>query len=157
MARTKNEPARMKLPKTLPEGVSVQTQSRTLGTKPDGWTEADGNTDAYGKGIGIEVPFVEPTGEAVSNAIALLSQVGPGEQYGVEFAAAALNNAFSGVASVLTPATAKDSLTYLPTCSNPRYVDKAELAAAEFQRRVASGNPPTAAELAEIFADVIAK
>jgi len=152
MARTKAEVMRWKLPKALPEGVSIQTQLRTLGKKPDGWKDGDPNTDTYGKDIPVNVPSVQNNAGVVFIQEQITKAGGDGEAFLVN----AVNSALASIATDLTPMTVGDSLTILPTASAPRYVDRAELAGAEVKARLARGEKLSGTDIAAIYADVIA-
>jgi hypothetical protein len=135
----------------LPEGITVDTSKKTVGKKPD---RIDGEaleaykarvkeSGDYAAGQLVEFLRVAPTTEGVRNAIAFLSENGPGKDYGIAFTAAALNSALQNHVSKLTPTTAADSLSFVPPVSEPRYVDRTEVAsqtmAAEYRAKVAAG------------------
>jgi hypothetical protein len=163
MAKVAQEVARWKLPKDLPAGVIIDTSKRTVGTKPkreakesmDDYKARVKASGEYAAGQLVTVLRVAETGEGVRNAIELLSKHGPGEDYGIKFAAAALNSALQGHVAKLTPATVGDSLSLVPPCSGPRYVDRVEAATSKvadaYRAAIASGKKMSEAEITKLF------
>ncbi len=155
MPKAKETLDRWKLPKDLPEGLSIARMERTVGKRPDrpeGMSDDDyaklcKESDDYQKGAIVEVLRVAHNGEAVRNAIELLSEIGPKEDFGVEAAAVALNGFFAGHVTRLEVSDIEDSASIVPPLSEPRYINPFEAVTsriAQFQRD--EGRMPTPEE-----------
>lgn len=151
------------LPEALPAGVNVGKMSRTVGTRParnEGESDEDfaARCDAdptYIKNATVQVLRVEPTGEGVKNAIALLSEIGPGDDFGIQAAAVALDNFFAGIVTRLDADNYQSATGFVPPLSGPRYIDDSQVmtqAIANFFQ--SNGRPPSAEEYATMMAEL---
>ena len=171
MARTAEPLATWEVnPDELPDGISVAQTSRTVGDRPDrpeGMSDEDYEAlcaadPNYRKGALIRVLRVAHTGEAVRNAIAFLSEHGPGEDYGIRFAAEAINGALLNHVGKLNADQVDSALSFVPPISGPRYVDPYEAVGAQvqeiFRRGALEGTSPKdiQKQVAELYASLTA-